>query len=347
MSDFRSRRRQPYITEESYLISSKYREDSIARDLARLARGQASSEVRATRTTDVATNTWENWLLRHTGGEGLEVLAASLSEVVQAFEHGVREERIHEKNPHYPAFIYFDSVDPYADLLCLISSSILLHREDLLPRILGLIEGSTYDGQDAVVEGLLRPYLPDRPTPDDCLYKPYDKLVAVIDADVAGARTKKMEGYVKGWYRSMKGAAMFYGNDTSITRPEDVDDEWSAPAGSTPYTGYWTMEAAAFTYLLDLDDTSYRNEVTYPKDMIDYARAHPRRTVAEAIQAASRAPRTHIPAGEGCPQDGWWFSPAKPGSRRYFKEGEVMPKLETQYGDTFWQWDADQSAPKL
>lgn len=347
MSDFRSRCRQPYITEDGYLISLRFREKSIAWSVGEIAEGIDSVGERANFASNIATNTWESWLLRYTGGESLEVLAASLSDVVQAFEGAVREERVHENNPHYPAFVYFDTVDPYVDLLCLVSATVLLHREELLPRILGLIEGSTYDGNDAVIEGLLTPYLAGRPEADDCLYAPYDKLVAVIQAEAAEHRTKAMKGYVKGWYRSMKGAAMFYGNDTRITRPEDVDDELCAPAGFTPYTGYWTMEAAAFTYLFDLDDSGYRDEITYPKDLIDYARAHPRRTVQEAIQAASRAPRTRVPAGEACPQDGWWFSPAKPGSRRYFKQGEVMPKLDTGYGDTFWQWDSDQSEPKL
>ena len=39
------------------------------------------------------------------------------------------------------------------------------------------------------------------------------------------------------------------------------------------------MCAGAFTYLLDVDDASYRGEEVYPKDMVDYARSMPRRSV--------------------------------------------------------------------
>ncbi|MDQ0044765.1 hypothetical protein [Variovorax boronicumulans] len=54
------------------------------------------------------------------------------------------------------------------------------------------------------------------------------------------------------------------------------------------------------------------------------------------------------PGGEACPQAGWWHTPAKTGSRRYFKSGEVMPVFEgSPYGTTIWQWDVDQSAPRL
>lgn len=78
-------------------------------------------------------------------------------------------------------------------------------------------------------------------------------------------------------------------------------------------------------------------------------------SVAEALLRKGSAPTMpaskdaypRVPAGEPCPGEGWWFSPAKLGSRRYFKRGEVMPKLDTGYGDTFWQWDKDQGIPKL
>lgn len=35
------------------------------------------------------------------------------------------------------------------------------------------------------------------------------------------------------------------------------------------------MCAAAFTYLYDIDDASYRAETVYPKDLVDYARGMP------------------------------------------------------------------------
>ncbi|SFQ38717.1 type VI immunity family protein [Variovorax sp. 770b2] len=55
-----------------------------------------------------------------------------------------------------------------------------------------------------------------------------------------------------------------------------------------------------------------------------------------------------VEGGQPCPQSGWWFTPAKVKSRRYFKAGELMPAIDgSDYGSTFWQWDLDQSAPKL
>ena len=47
-------------------------------------------------------------------------------------------------------------------------------------------------------------------------------------------------------------------------------------------------------------------------------------------------------AGQRCPREGWWFSPAKSDSRRHFAQDEVMPAFSTNYGATIWQWDTQQ-----
>lgn len=59
-------------------------------------------------------------------------------------------------------------------------------------------------------------------------------------------------------------------------------------------------------------------------------------------------PPRNVPAGQPCPRAGWWFTPAKQGSHRYFQQGDTFPDIEnSDYGATFWQWSPDQSAPKL
>lgn len=55
-----------------------------------------------------------------------------------------------------------------------------------------------------------------------------------------------------------------------------------------------------------------------------------------------------IAAGRQCLRDGYWFTPARQGSRRYFKQGDTFPEIEgSSYGATFWQWSPDQAHPKL
>ena len=52
--------------------------------------------------------------------------------------------------------------------------------------------------------------------------------------------------------------------------------------------------------------------------------------------------RLRVEGGHACVRTGYWFTPAKAGSRRYFKDGEIMPVFGTDYGVTFWQWDENQ-----
>ncbi|MCB1951718.1 MAG: hypothetical protein H6944_01785 [Zoogloeaceae bacterium] len=70
---------------------------------------------------------------------------------------------------------------------------------------------------------------------------------------------------------------------------------------------------------------------------------------AETVQSSAPVSthRPNVPAGTPCPEAGWWFTPVKPDSRRYFKQGETMPALSGDYGQTFWQWSPDQSTPAL
>ncbi|HSD40071.1 MAG TPA: hypothetical protein VLC92_21405 [Rhodocyclaceae bacterium] len=52
--------------------------------------------------------------------------------------------------------------------------------------------------------------------------------------------------------------------------------------------------------------------------------------------------RLRCPAGQPCPQTGYWLTPAKSDLRRHFKQGEAMPDLGSDYGVTIWQWDEQQ-----
>jgi hypothetical protein len=58
------------------------------------------------------------------------------------------------------------------------------------------------------------------------------------------------------------------------------------------------------------------------------------------VVATSNGPR--VDAGMPCPQSGYYFTPAKIDSRRYFAKGESMPQVGSSYGATIWQWDNQQ-----
>lgn len=49
-----------------------------------------------------------------------------------------------------------------------------------------------------------------------------------------------------------------------------------------------------------------------------------------------------VEAGKRCAMSGFYFSPASSGSRRFFDQGDIFPKLGSAYGNTIWQWDEKQ-----
>lgn len=330
MTRFHEKRRQKFIDEESYRNTIEhYRGDELIY-AEKLAETRKQPGAHATTLDFLATTRWDVFQLRYTAGEPLQELAGSLDAVVSAFEDYVAENEEKSDREYVPPFRLSDMIDNYVDFLNLLCAAILLHREDLVPRIFGLLEGGEFDGADAVIEELLKFYLPDRPSLDEWLWnKPYRTLLDAIDSDDPAEREALMKQYVKGWYRSMKGRAQFWGQH------ENIEPSFSS------YTGYWAMCAAAFTYLYGIDDSSYRDELVYPKDLVDYARNASRRAVA----LSGDTQLLRVAAGQACPKEGTWFSPAKLDSARYFKAGEIMPSFDaSEYGATIWQWVGEDGA---
>lgn len=46
-----------------------------------------------------------------------------------------------------------------------------------------------------------------------------------------------------------------------------------------------------------------------------------------------------VRGGEFCPESGFYITPAKENSRKYFQKGEFMPSFDSEFGMTIWQWD--------
>jgi hypothetical protein len=326
MSAFIDKRRQIFIGEPVYTATFEFIKNAVE---VRIEGSKHSPDAEAFSTNRhlILNGLWELWQLRYTAGDDLSRLAQALDDIVINFETYVET-----YVGNYEALILDDLIDTYVDYLNLLSAAILLHREDLIPRIYGLMQGGSYDGHDLVIEELLKFYLPGRPEIDEWLWdQPYRIALDAVIEDTAAERERGMREYVKAWYPSMKGRAGFWGQHAKVSENN-----------LTNYTGYWTMEAAALSYLFDIDDSSYRDELVYPKDLADYARSQPRRTPQAALQ---QIPPPPTEAGQACPREGWWSTSAKRDSRRYFALGEAFPAILSTItrGVTLWTWDIDQT----
>jgi Domain of unknown function (DUF1911) len=208
--------------------------------------------------------------------------------------------------------------------LQLVCFSILLGHPNLLGRVMELLVYEN-DDQDALLEALVAPYLPGRP--GSAIYTcqlPYRKTKKIFAA-VPDKRAELMSKCLDEWYDASR-RELYYDRQKSSGFP-----------------GYWSLEAGAITFILGIDDASYRDKKFYPKDLVDYARAHSWVPGGVgATGATSTSVRLRVEAGQPCPREGFWLTPAKTNSRRLFKAGEVMPDVGGDYGATIWQWDDKQ-----
>ncbi|WP_374583120.1 PoNe immunity protein domain-containing protein [Pseudoduganella sp.] len=270
---FVQRRRQPFLPEQSYLDTLEWYDREAILLEERLAEPDHTPRSRASLLEGRANTLWNVFELRYTAGEDLDLLAQSLSQVVAAYENAADVGHEAADEDYYPPIILNDLIDVYIEYLNLLSAAVLLHRDDLIPRIFGLIEGTDFDGADAVIEDLLGFYLPGRPSLDTWYWKTHTPLLDALDQETQAGRAKSMAKYVDGWYQSMRGAACFWGKHEKLE------------PGFSPYNGYWAMCAAAFSYLYEIDDSSYRDNMVYPKAMVDFARSKPRIAKAPATGA--------------------------------------------------------------
>jgi hypothetical protein len=150
--------------------------------------------------------------------------------------------------------------------LRLICFGLLTGYADQMKRIMLIIDYKdeiSLEGQekDGLIEWLVTPFIEGRGTPPNKARRhlPYRKLIKVFDAAVE-KRSAIMLQYLEDWYEA--------------SRREPYHDQHPQPdiRSGISYYGYWSWEAAAVTWLLGIDDTSYRDHQFYPKDLVDFAR---------------------------------------------------------------------------
>ena len=149
--------------------------------------------------------------------------------------------------------------------LRLICFGLLTGYADQMQRIMPIIDyvEATPEGQekDGLIERLVAPFVAGRGTPPDKARRhlPYRKLFKVFSAE-ADKRPALMLQYLDDWYEASRREPYYEQHPRA-----DIDEGFT-------YYGYWSWEAAAVTWRLDIDDTSYRDHQFYPKDLVDFAR---------------------------------------------------------------------------
>ncbi|ABO60378.1 DUF3396 domain-containing protein (plasmid) [Burkholderia vietnamiensis] len=100
------------------------------------------------------------------------------------------------------------------------------------------------------------------------------------------------------------------------------------------------------TYIPDLPSADKGNaKGWYARFDLPGAQAIPAPPTVVPTTARHEHSRNSVRGGQPCPESGWWDTPAKPGSRRYFSAGEIMPTFDgNQWGKTIWRWSPVQDS---
>jgi hypothetical protein len=161
------------------------------------------------------------------------------------------------------AHVALRTEDYWIVALRLLCFGLLTGHGSEMARVMAILDYAN-DEKDGLLERLVAPFVPGRGETGDkaTRHLPYRKLFKVFAADEA-KRPALMAQYLDEWYEA--------------SRREPYVDQHEHGI----FYGYWSWEAAAVTWLLGIDDTSYRDKKFYPRDLVDYARQHDRQVNVE------------------------------------------------------------------
>jgi hypothetical protein len=322
---FRDERRQMFLDETHYKEFDEELQYRIDDSAKHIWKENIRDGARRSFAWSVASEKLELLLLHYTGGLSLAQLHDQLPSVITAFDTYIP---LDNPRPNEAHTLEITQLEAYVYVMWLLALCRLLGHERLIPKVVGWLDRNAEfnRGRDTIFERVVEKLTgsmqdPGRYSLHVDAYRPLGRAILAEDPADRPALVKE---FVENWYKHMKDC-YWHGTHT--------DKEGSS------YFGYWCLEAALVTFLWDIDDTSYRDHLVYPKDLVAYAREHfPLRDPS----APSADTRLRCPAGQPCPKAGYWFTPAQADSRRRFKAGEVMPSLGGDYGETIWQWDEKQ-----
>ncbi|KVD85872.1 hypothetical protein WI90_26135 [Burkholderia ubonensis] len=307
MDDFSNRRRQRFISEPYYDFWSNYYSEAIERWATQLPKNGTEEERHAHAAARRAESHFALMLLRYTAGEPIVELREQLGEVVAAYEeYARRQAAVHR--PGWPP-LRLSELEDYERAVQLIGLCHLLHRRDLLPRIAAM-EDPFYEGEDGLYEDLLAYAIKGRVDVETCLHESYIDCLNSIYGETDDERLTDLNAYLEQWYASMKEVSW---HDSHL----NLSNEWGL------YFGYWAFEAAALAYILDLDDTSLRKHIAYPKDLVDFARSFEEPAKSSDVGAAPQTVRT----GQTCPETGIWNAQGHHVPGVLVQQGERMPEV--------------------
>ncbi len=184
-------------------------------------------------------------LAKYTSGAAIERLRDDFRNAVASIEE-IWPDDGSEAMPDYLK-------DWYVKMIWMLTFGIFLKCSDEeFATIVAVLDKSTR--KDWLLEYLIAYRIPGRPYVDTLIFpKPYATLKTAVEETHPQKRSNILRHYLeKEWYPGHKGV-YWYDNHKS---KHDI------------FFGYWSFEAAAVVKIAGIDDSSFRDNQYYPKDML-------------------------------------------------------------------------------
>lgn len=140
----------------------------------------------------------------------------------------------------------------YVQMVTMLSIGILLEiEEEDFNKLINLVERDNVN--DFLINYLIRYRKSDWQQTDSFLWnKPYKGIAEIVSLskDDKLKALERLKKYLKEWYKSLE--------------TKTHESKWNI------HTGYWCWEAGALVKILDLDDSSLKEQQYYPYDMVHW-----------------------------------------------------------------------------
>jgi hypothetical protein len=295
MSDFNKNRRQKFLSEKDYVEE----EDSYRYGIQLAFESLSSNKPKAPGADSrhrwaIASKSLQLLLLNYTAGRPIEELKAQFPEVIGRFDvYMANAVSPRSKNPPENVADTFEitQLDAYVYVFWLLALCRLLGHSEFVPTVIGWVD-KTFKfnrGRDGLFENVVQALTGTHvEAPRVVLHAVPYRSLASATIRAPEERPALVKEFVEGWYKGMKPAY------------------WHGAHTDGLYFGYWCLEAALVTVLFDIDDSSYRDHLVYPKDLVDWYRDNP----GVGTDDGPPKPKQMLRAmpGQSCPRSGDWFS---------------------------------------
>jgi hypothetical protein len=332
---FRAQRRQKFLTLEYYILNQKDFEVSMKGCLEALKERKTQNDLDPFGEAGLCKDQLSLLKMHYTAGVPIEELQPWYDKVIAALKVWQEAHLVYIKSlEDYPGELpdvsdvtplYFEAPETFQAVMDITSLGLLLGDGKALRQLAYWLR--RYRHEDMLFEELISPAIsdPDLTCEKFFIELPYTYLIDAFIAKEPKDAVKAMKQYLGKWYKSFEGVPWHDGH------LYPVQGEYM------PYYGYWSFESAAIAVLHNMDDSSFRNHLLYPKDLADWAREN--NSIEKVRASLEEKALPSVPGGSPCTKTGRWATPAQPGSARNFEEGEIMPDFPgSSYGATFWQW---------